>query len=521
MIIISHKQDVLTSVTDFDTQTTIDVMSTSLSAVLFELAARFPDSLLIWCHDDLRSHLDMNGFKSVFHHHLIMASYEARSSYFISDEIGYVDSSPFVNIKRNVRYPTWLMSSSVGGVRSEVLLCYDGTIYHNKSLDYTLSSIAKQGMAEGLFCYSAPELLQSDLTVLESHKPSRFTLYKFVKEHYKPHWMFLVFFCNLIYEHRLDLLPLLSSLFISQLNIKPDLTSINLASSHLYNLDGVTVDVIIPTMGRKSFLYDVLIDLSKQTILPNRVIIVEQNPSTDSVSELDYITNKTTSWPFKIIHHFIHQVGACNARNLAISEIVSDYVFMADDDIRFMSNLLENTMTTMVNFELHVATLSCLQEGEIDSQNQIIQWHTFGTASSIVSRTFAQKVSFDMGFEYGYGEDSDYGMQLRNLGADIAYFPHCKLLHLKAPTGGFRTKVKQLWEEDIIEPKPSPTVMLFFLKYKTRYQLHSYRTLLFFNFFKLQPNKNIITYLLNMNKRWKQSLYWAKQLQSDNQLENR
>jgi hypothetical protein len=58
----------------------------------------------------------------------------------------------------------------------------------------------------------------------------------------------------------------------------------------------VTIDVIIPTIGRKKFLYDVLKDLSVQTHLPKNAIIVEQNPTQGSQSELDFINNET--WPF-------------------------------------------------------------------------------------------------------------------------------------------------------------------------------------------------------------------------------
>jgi GT2 family glycosyltransferase len=42
-----------------------------------------------------------------------------------------------------------------------------------------------------------------------------------------------------------------------------------------------SIDVIIPTIGRKQYLYAVLQDCA-QTHLPVNVIIVEQNPQEDS-----------------------------------------------------------------------------------------------------------------------------------------------------------------------------------------------------------------------------------------------
>jgi GT2 family glycosyltransferase len=37
---------------------------------------------------------------------------------------------------------------------------------------------------------------------------------------------------------------------------------------------------------------------------------------------------------------------------------------------------------------------------------------------------------------FGYGEDNDFGMKLRNQGHDVSYLPKPQILHLKAPMGG-------------------------------------------------------------------------------------
>ena len=64
-----------------------------------------------------------------------------------------------------------------------------------------------------------------------------------------------------------------------------------------------TVDVIIPTLGRKKYLLQVLQDLSHQTVLPEKVIIVEQNSDVNAVSDIQKSLDR--KWPFKIIHKFI------------------------------------------------------------------------------------------------------------------------------------------------------------------------------------------------------------------------
>jgi GT2 family glycosyltransferase len=117
-----------------------------------------------------------------------------------------------------------------------------------------------------------------------------------------------------------------------------------------------------------------------------------------------------------------------------------------------------------------------------------------------------------MGFEFGFGEDADFGMQLRNLGVDVLYIPNPEILHLKAPIGGFRTKPVLAWHSDAIQPKPSPTVMLFKILHITKEQICGYKTLLFFKYYKHQTIKNPILYFQNYKKQWKKSVFWANEL---------
>ena len=74
-------------------------------------------------------------------------------------------------------------------------------------------------------------------------------------------------------------------------------------------VSGTSVDVIIPTIGRADFVRQVVEDLSQQTLLPNRLIIVEQQSDAGLGTELEDIL--TEEWPFRIIHIFTHQTGAC------------------------------------------------------------------------------------------------------------------------------------------------------------------------------------------------------------------
>ncbi|GAA4975959.1 glycosyltransferase family A protein [Algibacter aquimarinus] len=509
MIIILHSNNKVVKVFDYSSKADISVTKNSLVETFFELANQYKNTLLVWCHNNLKDDINFEEFDRTFHHKLIMGSLNTKAKNYIDDRIGYVESSPFVKINKEVYYPTWLMASCIGGINSDVLSCYNVKDYLKKPFDYTLNSIAKLGMKNGLFCYSMPKLLNPNINVTDNNPTSKIELFKFIKQHYKSRWILLAFLNSLIYEKRLLLLPLITSFFIAKkfksLNFK-DLEIVSKAS----NVLDTSLDVIIPTIGRKLYLYDVLKDLSNQTLLPKNVIIIEQNPDFDSKTELDYLTNET--WPFKIKHQFTNKTGACNARNLALKEVESDWVFMADDDIRFEKKVLEIALEEMFKYKLSAATLSCLRKGDKQLELPTSQWNTFGSGCSIISKHIAKNIKFDIAFEHGFGEDGDYGMQIRNYGEDIGYISKCRLIHLKAPMGGFRTKFKHSWIDDKIQPKPSPTIMLYNLKNQSNFQINGYRTLLFIKFFKLQENKNVFSYYSQIKKRWKKSIYLANKL---------
>ena len=320
----------------------------------------------------------------------------------------------------------------------------------------------------------------------------------------------MLFFNLIIYEQKIKLLPLIASFFYkNRTKSIVDLNHIEVKSSKKVVHSG-TLDVIIPTIGRKAYLYDVLHDLKKQTILPKNVIIIEQNPSPDSLSELEYLT--TESWPFAIKHTFTHQAGACNARNLALSQVTNEWVFLADDDIRFEDHFFEKSLEQLEIFGAKAVSLRCFQENQKLTFFNVFQWVGFGSGCSLVLANSLKECEFKMGFEFGFGEDSDFGMQLRNLGNDVLYFPNPEILHLKAPVGGFRTKPVLAWQQDAVQPKPSPTVMLNQIRHQTKEQILGYKTNLCIKFYKNQKIKNPIKYYHNFQKQWNKSVYWADEL---------
>ena len=174
---------------------------------------------------------------------------------------------------------------------------------------------------------------------------------------------------------------------------------------------------------------------------------------------MNYITDET--WPFKIKHTFTNQTGACNARNIALEQVTSNWVFFADDDIRFDEAFLKNCTFNVSKYNQDAITLACLRKDDIKKDEMPLQWLTFGSGCSFVNAKILKGLKFNMKYEFGFGEDAEFGMQLRNIGIDVMYCHHPYLLHLKAPIGGFRTKHIYPWDIEEIKPKPAPTVMLF------------------------------------------------------------
>jgi glycosyltransferase involved in cell wall biosynthesis len=259
-------------------------------------------------------------------------------------------------------------------------------------------------------------------------------------------------------------------------------------------------------------LYNVLKDLSNQTILPKNVIIVEQNADPNSVSELDYLFND--QWPFNIRHNFIHRTGVCNARNLALQQVTSEWILLGDDDNRFKSDLIQNLLDQIRSLGKKVVTTVYIQPNEKQTFFKTSQTQIFGGGNSLLNSKLLEKVKFDSAYEFGYGEDNDFGMQIRNLGEDVIFASDILITHLKAPIGGYRIKHKNEWDDEKYVPKPSPTIMLFNQRYLTDEQILGYKLLLFIKFYRGQSIKNPFRYISQMNKRWNSSLYWSKILEN-------
>lgn len=503
MIIVYHIQGRHVLKIQDDTGKPIAYHSEKPLEALFEIASKFPERFIAWCEEAVENQVDFAKIASVVNHKAIMVS-DLRGGNPVPSDIEFVEESPFAKINLEVTYPTWQMSSATGAIHASILNQLKGQVKKHISLDIALNSIAKKCQSQGLFCYHSP-LLNEEVSYA-SHEAT-FNPYTFVAQTFKKRWVPFLLLSHLIFERRFPLLSFLKGMFQSRSSLTLDSSKINIDPKQSFS-GNTTVDVIIPTMGRATYLYDVLKDFSVQTILPQKIVIVEQNADANALSELAYLTNE--SWPFKIIHHFIHRTGACNARNVALAETSADWVFFADDDIRFGNELIKTALNKIEELGVLCIAMSCLQKGEKKTFQRIVQWSSFPSGASMVEGTLSRKHSFNTSHEHGYGEDADYGMQLRNAGADILYHPEVNLLHLKAPIGGFRHKMEQPWESEKVCPKPSPTVMLYRLKHTTVKQQQGYKLRLFLRQLNQQKPLHLIAFIKRFQKGWSTAVKWAK-----------
>jgi glycosyltransferase involved in cell wall biosynthesis len=509
LIFIFHNSSIILKIKDQLGNALIFDEQVSIAKGLLQIALKYPNTCIVWCAIEYQEYLNVDGLNTLFHHDRLMLSYNPKKDTYLGNSIGYVDESLFIKVNKKVSFPTWQMSSTVGMIHASVLVEIDDKIPFNSSFDYYLNSLAKLLMPEGLFCYSEPKLLKI-IEVNDLKERSIYTLFRFVKQHYKTRWVFLLFFNLIIYENKWAFLPFLSAFFYSSRNADSiAINTIKVASSRKV-IANKTIDVIIPTIGRKDYLYDVLQDLAKQSLLPKKVIVVEQNPLQDSISELDYLTNE--NWPFQIKHIFTRQAGACNARNLALKEVEHEWVFLADDDNRFGSSLFKTVFILLEKYGIKAITTAYPQVNEEISSRNEMQSLTFGSGNSFIKSEILNKCQFNLAYEFGYGEDNDFGMQIRNEGLDVVYVPQPEILHLKAPIGGFRTEPLLSWSNDEIQPKPSPTVMLFQSTHKTKEQNLGYKTILFLKYYRQQSIRNPFKYYFAFKQQWNRSLYWADKL---------
>ena len=250
------------------------------------------------------------------------------------------------------------------------------------------------------------------------------------------------------------------------------------------------VSVIIPTLGRYPYLPDALESLRRQTVRPREVVVVDQNypearqPATyEGYEDL----NLRVVWQ--------DERGQSLARNTALAQVTSTYVFMFDDDSIAHDDLIEQHLRVVLAGRFDVSTgvafpppPTTYQLPKAFVQPRVAQ--TFDSGNSLLKTALVFEMGgFDRNYDLGPGTDTDFGTRLYLAGKRIAHNPSAVRIHFKAPTGGLRVHGSHKYNTDaaLLGPFPPPTQSYYATRYldgKQRFE----RTLLQFATSKVSPD---------------------------------
>jgi len=229
----------------------------------------------------------------------------------------------------------------------------------------------------------------------------------------------------------------------------------------------MTISVIIPTKNRLKDLLNTIRTVLIQTYLPNEIIIVDQNASSEIKDEvMALLNNSDISKRNNIAVKYIHDpqiTGLTQARNRGIEKNESDIVLFLDDDVMLEKDFILNIVEIYRNYP-HIYGASGIitnyQTSLIGKIYYILFWlGAFKDQRSIIytnskystkeyvkvsklsggltsyKKEVFQKFIFDENFiGYGLSEDFDFSFRVSQE-YKIVIAPKARLQHIGSATG--------------------------------------------------------------------------------------
>jgi glycosyltransferase involved in cell wall biosynthesis len=432
-------------------------------------------------------------------------------------DLGRVDfDSPFLMPGPGDRHPSWLVGPAAG-IASAALVRALG-IGPGPGLARAILEFGRRAHREGLFLYAEPALLGGRVPD-EVSRALRFELARrdlavLIARGYGRRWLAFWALAAALFDRSL---PLGAALAGWRAPAPPDTDRDSLARLHPQVDPGIAseeeVDAVIPTLGRPGPLRDLLADLAAQTVPPRRVIVVDQRPPG---AGLPPPADLGADWPFELVSRTVDWIGACRARNLALGEVRSPWVLFLDDDVRLPADTVARLAATARAYgvgAVNAAVYLPRQEAETGTDALPRVWSTFGTCVALVeTAALRQAGPFDERLEGGYGEDAEIGIRLRRAGCNVLYAPAIRVLHLKAPMGGFRYDFPFPWRDEVPPPQPSPIFLYARNKHATPSMRQGYRLFYLLNRLRSAPALAWPAELFRALRRWRRSAHWAERL---------
>jgi hypothetical protein len=494
------------------------------------LAEQHPDAWIAWYDSRLRPFLSsVSSWPALAKHPLeilhagfLQPPEEAASLGFVDFDSTFLLSAP-----AECRYATWLAAPAAGLAHSSVLRAVRIDL-SLPAFPLQLFDFGYRGLRSGVCLYSEPRLLRDDppgdLKRRLRLRLSAAHIAILVSRIYGRRAMVRWLLGNFCFEQRL---PLWAWMRSGRYPSGRTVDAGALQKIHKKMLgkpaEPATVDVIIPTLNRRAHLADVLDDLARQSVVPQRVIVVEQQPERGAgAPEKEMASNHARNaigWPFDLRHHVVNWAGACRARNLGLQDAESEWILFLDDDVRLPEDLIEYLLRVASAYgvdALNAATYLPNQHPEkaIPFSLPLLS-HFFSGETGLARRCTVQSLGgFDERLEGGVGEDYDLGVRLQRSGHGILRVPGRPVLHKKAASGGFRHEVEAPWRASVPLPQPSPTLLCSRRKHASRQMQVGFALQYWAARLRDLPPHYWPFALPGMIERWKSAGRWATLLRT-------
>jgi GT2 family glycosyltransferase len=216
------------------------------------------------------------------------------------------------------------------------------------------------------------------------------------------------------------------------------------------------ISVIIPTYCRKEPLIKVIECLSRQTINPKEVFIIDSSPVDQRLDS--YEISKLPSWAIYKICDDIKNIPW--KRNMVIPLCIGEIIIFLDDDVSFEATLIEDYIFCFSETGADGISGLVLLSDENESNkpvlndegwmmdigpnirniDHILKTKVICTANFSIKRNVILDVGgFDEQMR-GTWDDTELGYRLSYSDYDIIHHPRPKVIHFKSNFGGTREK---------------------------------------------------------------------------------
>lgn len=291
--------------------------------------------------------------------------------------------------------------------------------------------------------------------------------YRFIRKYFRPIWSLYVLLLRIVTFHNPfnEINAFLSAKNVKQIKISPHGLYTDYKDYHsiLVHESKPLVSVVIPTLNRYKYLYDVMRDLESQEYRNFEVIVVDQSEP----------FNKQFYDQFDLDINLVYQQEKAlwMARNHAVQISNGDYILLFDDDSRIEPDWISQNLKCVDYFDADISAGVSLSVvgAKIPDNYAFFRWaDQLDTGNALLKKEIFKNIGlFDRQFEKQRMGDGEYGLRCYLNGYKSISNPYAKRVHLKVSSGGLRQMGS--WDgfrpKNIFAPRPIPSVLYLFRKY--------------------------------------------------------